>query len=426
MSTFAAPVDAGAAWSSAAAEPLDKDESRSAWASARACCPRPGCCRRPEQAQARRSSPSSRPLSHELAATAHDTLYVEGSRPACLREHPLPGSLAQIDELVQMLEARRAARPAAHRPGPPWRILVRPRRRPTAPAPAVPRASIAANYGLPQARAGRISLVGPVRMDYGRAIGTVPEAARQLSLVADVFERGAGAAAHAARVPPRSSASRATRDEAPGRRRRSASSARELHPDVDARDPQAEEKFEEAAEAYEILSDAERRQVYDRYGREGLRNGGPAPNVSAFRLRRRSTTRRTSAAAGAAAPPRAATSRWPSTSASPDAARGAAIDVAYQAVNRCERCRGNGAEPRHADRRVRALRRQRRPARRQARTPFGQVIRTQWTASVCGGDGKRPTEPCRRCGGRRPPRSPSATLRVRRPRPASPTAGASA
>ena len=39
--------------------------------------------------------------------------------------------------------------------------------------------------------------------------------------------------------------------------------ARELHPDVNNHDPQAEEKFKECAEAYEILSDPARRQVYD-------------------------------------------------------------------------------------------------------------------------------------------------------------------
>jgi molecular chaperone DnaJ len=52
--------------------------------------------------------------------------------------------------------------------------------------------------------------------------------------------------------------------------------AREIHPDVsDA--PDAEERFREAAEAYEVLSDPERRATYDRYGREGLRGRGFAP-----------------------------------------------------------------------------------------------------------------------------------------------------
>ncbi len=56
--------------------------------------------------------------------------------------------------------------------------------------------------------------------------------------------------------------------------------ARELHPDVNAHDPQAEEKFREAAEANEILSDPERRATYDRYGHEGLRSVGTLPTSS--------------------------------------------------------------------------------------------------------------------------------------------------
>ena len=58
--------------------------------------------------------------------------------------------------------------------------------------------------------------------------------------------------------------------------------AMELHPDVNAHDPDAEEKFKEAAEANEILSDPERRATYDRYGHDGLRSGGYAPNFDGF------------------------------------------------------------------------------------------------------------------------------------------------
>src|SRR6476659_7374822 len=58
--------------------------------------------------------------------------------------------------------------------------------------------------------------------------------------------------------------------------------ARTLHPDVNKHDPDAEEQFKEAAEAYEVLNDAERRATYDRYGHDGLRSGGFSPNFEGF------------------------------------------------------------------------------------------------------------------------------------------------
>jgi len=46
--------------------------------------------------------------------------------------------------------------------------------------------------------------------------------------------------------------------------------ARKLHPDVNKDDPQAEEKFKELSEAYEILSDPDKRARYDQYGHAGI------------------------------------------------------------------------------------------------------------------------------------------------------------
>jgi molecular chaperone DnaJ len=179
--------------------------------------------------------------------------------------------------------------------------------------------------------------------------------------------------------------------------------ARELHPDVNAHDPDAEEKFKEAAEAYEILSDEERRATYDRYGHEGLRSGGYSPNFDAFGSIGDLFEAFFGGGAGGAFGGRAGPAPGGDVAVAVEidlveAAHGAQVEVAYEAIDRCEHCHGNGAEPGTP---ITTCERCGGAGQLQAatRTPFGQMVRTV-ACDVCGGDGRVPEQPCRKCRGR--------------------------
>jgi molecular chaperone DnaJ len=175
--------------------------------------------------------------------------------------------------------------------------------------------------------------------------------------------------------------------------------ARELHPDVNAHDPEAEEKFKEAAEAYEILSDPERRSTFDRFGHEGLRSGGYAPNFDAFSSINDLFNAFFGGAGGRAAGPAHGGDIAVRTEIELiDAARGIEVEVAYDAIARCPHCNGNGAEPGTP---IETCERCGGAGQLQAvtRTPFGQMVRTM-TCDRCHGEGKIPSDPCRECRGR--------------------------
>ena len=53
--------------------------------------------------------------------------------------------------------------------------------------------------------------------------------------------------------------------------------AKQLHPDLNKDDPHAEEKFKEAQEAYAVLSDENKRRMYDQFGHEGISGRGANP-----------------------------------------------------------------------------------------------------------------------------------------------------
>jgi molecular chaperone DnaJ len=179
--------------------------------------------------------------------------------------------------------------------------------------------------------------------------------------------------------------------------------ARELHPDVN-KEPDAEERFKEAAEAYEVLCDPERRATYDRFGWDGLRSGGYQPNFDQFGSISDIFEAFFGSGGGGIF---GGGSRRPAAGADigvelsidlAQAANGGAFEVSYDAVQRCEHCNGNGAEPGTP---IETCERCGGSGQLQGvtRTPFGQVMRTV-VCDVCGGDGKVAKTPCRECRGR--------------------------
>jgi molecular chaperone DnaJ len=183
--------------------------------------------------------------------------------------------------------------------------------------------------------------------------------------------------------------------------------ARELHPDVNSAET-AEEDFKEAAEAYEILSDGERRATFDRYGFEGLRTGGYAPpDFSGFGslgdIFDAFFGGGGAFGGGGGGGGRGMAVQGGDVAVSLEvslleASRGTSPEVSYDVIARCERCHGNGAEPGTP---IESCSRCAGTGRLQAvtRTPFGQVVRSV-ECDVCGGDGRVAKEPCHECRGR--------------------------
>lgn len=174
--------------------------------------------------------------------------------------------------------------------------------------------------------------------------------------------------------------------------------ALKYHPDRNPGDREAEEKFKEASEAYEVLRDPEKRQIYDQYGHAGLEGTGFRgfsgfedifssfsdifEEFFGFRTSR-SRTR-----------PRSGTSlRYDLEISLEDAYFGCEKEISFHRWNQCSTCRGSGIEPGKEPHICPTCRGR------------GQIVRSQGffqistTCPFCHGQGQIIRDPCPECHG---------------------------
>ena len=174
--------------------------------------------------------------------------------------------------------------------------------------------------------------------------------------------------------------------------------AMKYHPDRNPGKKEAEEKFKEAAEAYEVLRDSEKRRLYDQFGHEGLKGtgfkgfsgfedifstfGDIFEDFFGFGTRRSRTAAR-----------RGADLRYDIQLSFAEAAFGKETEIEILKASQCDRCEGTGAKPGTY------------PATCPGCQGKGQVTRSQGffnistTCPHCNGEGKIIANPCVDCRG---------------------------
>ncbi|MBU0481892.1 MAG: molecular chaperone DnaJ [Proteobacteria bacterium] len=178
--------------------------------------------------------------------------------------------------------------------------------------------------------------------------------------------------------------------------------AMKYHPDRNQGDKKAEEKFKEAAEAYEVLGNLEKRKIYDHYGIEGLKSsgysGGPGNFNDIFSNfgdifedlfgfgggSRRSAN----------GPVHGADLRYDLSITFMEAVHGTEKEIEISKPDTCWTCEGSGIRPGHQ------------PETCSTCQGRGQIMRSQGFFSVsstcpsCGGRGQIIKEPCTDCDGK--------------------------
>ena len=178
--------------------------------------------------------------------------------------------------------------------------------------------------------------------------------------------------------------------------------ARKYHPDVN-KEPDAEERFKEINEAFMVLSDEEKRSVYDRFGHEGLRSAGGMPDwntIDPFEIFEQffggfggfSTRQRRNS------PRRGEDLYYSITLEFGETATGVDRKLEITRDEVCERCSGNGAEP-GTNAETCSTCKGRGEVRQVRQTFLGSMVQVA-TCPDCRGAGRVITQKCSSCNGR--------------------------
>lgn len=183
--------------------------------------------------------------------------------------------------------------------------------------------------------------------------------------------------------------------------------AKMYHPDLHPGDKEAEKHFKEVNEAYEVLSDKEKRTRYDQFGHAGVDpNYGAGAAGSPFNQgvdlddilnsffggfggRRQANPN---------APRRGSDVETVITISFEEAAKGCKKEVSFPRIDTCDECNGTGAKKGSTPRTCSACGGAGQVKINQ-RTPFG-VVQTARTCDACGGKGRVIDNPCPRCDGK--------------------------
>ncbi|ADO76801.1 molecular chaperone DnaJ [Halanaerobium praevalens] len=178
--------------------------------------------------------------------------------------------------------------------------------------------------------------------------------------------------------------------------------AKKYHPDMN-QDKDTSDKFKEISEAYEILSDPDKRARYDQYGHSGINDqdfnfddfaqggfGGLDDLFNMFGFGGRSGGRRNG-------PRRGADLQYRLKISFEEAAFGGKKEIKIPREEKCDQCDGSGAEP-GTDVKTCPECNGQGQVRTSQQTPFGQFTQSR-VCPQCGGDGKIVEEACHKCNG---------------------------